>query len=236
MSDKTKSAYFLLDRSGSMAGRMDAAAKTVNDTVKGLPGDVLCTVITFDAGAANVFTDTAKNSFDIVRDKVPAGMFAPVEDKEFPARGGTPLFDAIGHLVNLINQDKSERGTVVIFTDGAENMSKTYTRETAKTALDGVEARGWKVDQLGMDYDVYTDAQGLGRSYRNTVNVTSATMRSGVVGQSISASSTAYYQTGTDRGFSDSVKFGMGDRTVKPDPIPNPTPSQAAQQTQGESE
>jgi Mg-chelatase subunit ChlD len=88
-------------------------------------------------------------------------------------RGGTPLFDAVGKLVNLAREDNPERSALVIVTDGQENASREQTKESSRALLDACRHRGWQVIFLGADFDNFSQARDLGNQYAQTMSVAS---------------------------------------------------------------
>jgi Mg-chelatase subunit ChlD len=48
---------------------------------------------------------------------------------DYEPRGNTPLFDAIGECVRRV-EENGRAITVVVITDGMENASKEFTRES----------------------------------------------------------------------------------------------------------
>ena len=84
--------YFVLDRSGSMESM-------TNDVVGGFNGflteqqsdgsDALMTLIQFDSN----------DPHEVLSDAVPIAEVRPLTRQSFVPRGGTPLYDAMGHAI-----------------------------------------------------------------------------------------------------------------------------------------
>lgn len=70
----------------------------------------------------------------------------------------TPLYDAIGFSVSKLKQELASKTNynvlVTILTDGAENNSKEYTRETIKKMSDELSEDNWTFTYIGTDHDV----------------------------------------------------------------------------------
>lgn len=102
---------------------------------------------------------------DVIRDGAPAASCAEVTPDEYQPRASTPLLDAVGHGVALLDKahSKDERCVLAVMTDGLENASREYTRETIKALLDRKQKEdGWLVVYLGADHNAWSQASQLG--------------------------------------------------------------------------
>lgn len=112
-------------------------------------------------------------SIDVIRDRVPAGSCAELQADEYQPRASTPLLDAVGHGVALLDksQEKGERRVLAIMTDGLENASTEYTKETLKALLDRKQTEdGWLIVYLGADHNAWAQAGALGLSVGNVAS------------------------------------------------------------------
>ena len=230
--------YILLDRSGSMSSKWSDTIGTINGYVRALADaghDGTVTVLSFSSGGSfNSFQRARLLGVPAPAPQHEAGAQAltgsaemlahgvavrPAEwvplGTEVLAMGGTPLFDAISHIVAVTQQDRNPTGVLVIMTDGEENTSTVCNKDSARLLLDGVRARGWKVDQLGVEFDNYRQAAAVGTSVRNTVSMSRGAMRSGAVSDSMAANTMSYVASGVDTGYGDDFKGLMGDPTVQ---------------------
>jgi len=76
-----------------------------------------------------------------------------------------PLLDAVGHGVALLEKRKEagERCILAVMTDGLENSSREYTKETIKALLDRKQKEeGWLVLYLGAGHDAWAQASAMG--------------------------------------------------------------------------
>jgi len=76
-----------------------------------------------------------------------------------------PLLDAVGHGVALLEKRKEagERCILAVMTDGLENSSREYTKETIKALLDRKQKEeGWLVLYLGAGHDAWAQAGAMG--------------------------------------------------------------------------
>src|ERR1700750_2389742 len=163
--------YVLLDRTGSMESRWTEALSSVNAYATGLA--------TLDGGpkvnaeiTLAVFDSQDGLKFDVIRNDVDADHWKKVTNADATPRGMTPLYDAIGRMVSLAEQDHPEKAVLVIMTDGEENASKEITKAGAKAALDRARAKGWEVVFLGAEFANFSDAEGVGNSASRNMAVT----------------------------------------------------------------
>lgn len=160
-------AFILLDRSGSMSSRWTEALGSINAYVetiskKKVKGDKI-TLATFD-------TDGPGIAFDVIRDTA-IDKWKEVTNSDASPRGMTPLFDAIGRIVALVEKENNEKSLLLIMTDGGENNSKEVTKSAAKDALDRCRTKGWEVIFLGADFDAMGEAAQVGTGYSKTLNM-----------------------------------------------------------------
>ncbi len=160
--------YILLDRTGSMQDIWDEALTSVNAYAEALgEGDgALRTSVTLA-----VFDAQNGLQFDVLRKKVPATGWRKVTTAEASPRGMTPLYDAIGRIVSIAEQDNPKKAVLVIMTDGEENSSREITQAGARAALDRARAKGWEVVFLGAEFAKFTDAGAMGVASEKTMAV-----------------------------------------------------------------
>lgn len=155
--------YVLLDRTGSMSDIWSEALSSVNAYAEGLgaldDGKTIDTDITLA-----VFDSQDGLQFDVIRDNATPGTWRKVTSADASPRGMTPLYDAIGRIVAMAEQDAPSKAVIVIMTDGRENSSKETTRDGAKAALERARAKGWEVVFLGAEFSNFDDAEGVGQS------------------------------------------------------------------------
>ena len=166
------SVWMLIDRSGSMHGLESAVVTGVSGFIKDQaagPGKCRLTVAQFDSVAP----------FEVLIDAAPIGKADTRSLDKYQPRGGTPLFDAIGHLIARADErakarkkaDKSpEDQTVMIVTDGLENASSDYTREKIRGLIEKRRKKGWEFVFMGANQDSYAEGARLGFAGGNTQN------------------------------------------------------------------
>jgi len=156
--------YFALDRSGSMAS-------IANDVIGGFnrflaeqqeqDGKCRLTMIQFDSQDRN----------EVLYDGVKIAEASPLTATTFVPRGGTPLLDAEGWLINkAIEREQARKADdktaeailFVTFTDGEENQSREWTKQGLSAAKAAAEERGWAFTYLGCGHDAYGQSRSIG--------------------------------------------------------------------------
>ncbi|WP_162931684.1 vWA domain-containing protein [Mesorhizobium sp. DCY119] len=189
-------AYILLDRSGSMQTRWAETIGALNAYVAGLAGEKATkktevTVAAFDN----------QDPFLVLRSGVKASDWKPISEDEIRPRGMTPLYDAIGKLVSTVRQDSPKKATIVVITDGAENGSREFKKDAAKSMLDELRAKQFDVVFIGADFDAFAQGAGLGNAFGSTI-----VMKGGNYGAAMNVLATrsmAYASGGAVASFSD---------------------------------
>lgn len=110
--------------------------------------------------------------YEIIRD-CKVSEWKDLTSEEATPRGGTPLYDAMGTLIQTVKAEKNEKSLIVVMTDGYENASKEFNLQSIKAQLVELEAAGWPVVFLGANFDkVEAVGQTFGINSSNTVNIT----------------------------------------------------------------
>jgi Mg-chelatase subunit ChlD len=148
----------VLDRSGSMEDCREDAIGAVNSYLRQVKNDKelegRVSLIIFDS-----------HGIDVIRDRVSIAGCADLGAGEYQPRAQTPLLDAVGHGVALLDKHKEagERCILAVMTDGLENASREYTKETIKALLDRKQKEdGWLVLYLGAGHDAWSQARDMG--------------------------------------------------------------------------
>ena len=189
--------YMLLDRSQSMSTKWDETLGAINGYVEdlakqnGVKADVTLAIFDHSDGM----------QFDVIRRAIAPKDWELVQNKEASPRGWTPLYDAIGKLVTIVEADNPKKAVLVIMTDGEENSSKEVTQVSAKAALDRCRNKNLQVVFLGVDFDSFAQASGLGNATGQTINTSQGSYRAAMGG--LAGSSSAYACSATPINFSD---------------------------------
>ena len=157
----------IADRSGSMSGTIDEARNAINKVIvdqKKIKGKCQFSFIMFD------------NEYDVVVDKVDIKKVKKI-GKEYSSRGMTALLDAVGKGITSLG--KTKKAIVTIVTDGFENSSQEYTRETIKKLIKEKRKLGWEFQFIGANMDAVEVAQSF-----NISKKMSKTIKSSAGGQS----------------------------------------------------
>lgn len=196
--------YILLDRSGSMAVRWLESLSAIDSYVKGLEKDGEATKITL----ATFDSDAGKLCFDIFRDRIAPKKWKRLSKDEATPRGMTPLYDAVGKIVDLASAEDEKSTVIIIMTDGAENNSREITQVAAKKMLDKCRKKGWQVIFLGADFDNFSQAADLGNNYGQTINTVSGSY--GATMDCLAVKTSSFRSSGA----SASLDFDDDDRSV----------------------
>lgn len=89
----------------------------------------------------------------------------------------TALMDAIGTTITKVEKydginEKNNKVLFVIITDGQENDSKEYTKDTIKRMIsDKQEKDGWEFVFLGANIDAASEAKSIGVKAENAKKI-----------------------------------------------------------------
>ena len=156
--------YVLVDRSGSMSPMVDDVLGGFNGLLADLTRDgstATFTLVQFDSG----------DPMDVVADAVPLAEMRPLDRDTYVPRGGTPLLDATGLLINRAAERARQRAEAglpkeeVLFisiTDGQENQSREYSLESVRSLVTAWTTAGWQFVFMGAGLDVYQEATSMG--------------------------------------------------------------------------
>jgi Mg-chelatase subunit ChlD len=164
--------YFLLDRSGSMASIASDVIGGFNSFLadqKADGADATMTLVQFDS----------QDPHEVLSAAAPIGEVRDLSPATFLPRGGTPLYDAMGHVIAdatiraeqlAARRDRAEEILMVTFTDGEENQSVEYDRQKIFDLIKKREEAGWTFAYLGANQDSYAEAGRIGLSAGGTQN------------------------------------------------------------------
>ena len=157
----------VLDRSGSMsdtrAGTISGFNEYLNQLRKDSKIEYSVTLIQFDSP-----TDGPELTVKYV-DK-PLAEVPELTAADYEPRGCTPLYDAIGECVRRV-ETKDRSVLTVIITDGLENASREFTKESIKALItDKEKNEHWTFAFLGADIDSYAVGGSMGVSAGSTSN------------------------------------------------------------------
>jgi uncharacterized protein YegL len=150
----------VLDRSGSMQAVHGDALGGVNSYIAAAKQDRALyesrfSMITFSS-----------ESVDAIRKNEIMETVKPIGSEEYRCSGWTPLYDAIGRGIGVVDEaikGKTDvKAILVIMTDGQENASREFTYEKISALLKARQEQGWLVTFLGEGLDVAKQGTNLG--------------------------------------------------------------------------
>lgn len=150
----------ILDRSGSMETLKKDTIGGFNNFIKEqkkLPDKATLSLIQFDS----------QDPYEIIHSFKPIKDIPELTDDTFKPRASTPLLDAMGRGINDIDNninnmknEKPDKIMVVIITDGQENASREYTKDSINKLISS--KNGWEFVYLSSDLNAVADAQSYG--------------------------------------------------------------------------
>ena len=159
----------ILDESGSMSSKYNETVIAFNEYIKG---------VREDHSVERVYTVTFNSQHTTrLHDGVNINDVGDLGKDTYNPRGTTPLFDAMGRTLETM---VGNRMFVVVITDGQENASSEYDRESIKAMIETRESQGWDFIFLGADFDAWGQARGLGVARGKTLSFSGAQMGEGM--------------------------------------------------------
>lgn len=172
----------ILDRSGSMSSISEATVNGFNEFIKeqkGAKGKAFITLVQFD------------DSYQVDYKNVPVEAVSDLINGEtFVPRGMTAMLDAIGKTINEVKTDRDV--VCVIITDGHENASKEYTKDTVFKLINKKTKKGWSFLFLGANQDAIKAGGDLGINRGNSMNYDATVKGATQAFQSMSANTVQY--------------------------------------------
>ena len=114
----------------------------------------------------------------MLHDGVDLHEVKPMTTADYSAYGGTAMLDAIGEVINKVQDrhdelgaEKPENVLFVITTDGEENSSRKFNKsQIEKMIKHQTNGHGWKFMFLGANMDAVKEAESIGISKDWSVN------------------------------------------------------------------
>ncbi|MBM3696533.1 MAG: VWA domain-containing protein [Actinobacteria bacterium] len=154
----------VLDRSGSMRPLARYAVNGFNQFMaeqRRKPGAARATLAQFDS----------EGPFEVLIDGVDLRLVPDLDISRYEPRGLTPLYDAVGQMIERLDADIAERAgrglpeedqLVAIITDGLENHSSRFDRRQVFGLIEERRRAGWAFVFLGADQDTYAAGARIG--------------------------------------------------------------------------
>jgi len=191
----------VVDRSGSMSSMGNEVMNGFNtflEEQQALPGKCTATVVRFDS------------EVEVIQHGVPLHSVRKAVGNTFAPRGVTALLDAMGETIKMVetkvNQmvPKPNKVMVMILTDGAENASKSYTKNAVMTNIKRLESTGdWQFVFVGANQDAIKVGHSYGMSAKNCLSYGATPAYQNQTFKCMSANAAAY------RGLSKSLYSGF---------------------------
>lgn len=145
----------IIDRSGSMQAMKEDALGGFNSFLdqqkkEDTKGKDKLTYVHFD------------HEYEKLLDRVKVKEVEPLTPSTYQPRGSTALLDAIGKTISELTVKKNDTTIVCIITDGHENSSKEYTKDSVKKLIEEKQEEGWKFVFACADLEAMDDAINLG--------------------------------------------------------------------------
>ncbi len=156
---------FILDGSGSMAGKVEDTIGGFNSMIEKQKQE--------KTGSCLVSTVIFDNDSYVLHDRLPLEKIEPITTREYRTRGCTALLDAIGGAIHHIGnihkyaRDEDVPGCTmfVITTDGMENASRRYSAEHVRRMIEHEKTQyNWQFIFLAADLEGIRTAEGIGIS------------------------------------------------------------------------
>ncbi len=163
---------YILDRSGSMQPMQEPAVAAFNSFVKTqleVPGEARLTLVQFD------------DAYEVPVSTRPLPEVPELTAATFVPRGSTALLDAIGRTIKDTDQrlqalpaeEQPGKVILVIFTDGMENASQTYSaRHISDLIRLYRDEKGWEFLFLAANQDAIASAAAMNVDAHTSSNVT----------------------------------------------------------------
>ena len=160
---------FVIDASGSMS-------HLVGDTIGGFNGFIESQKAI--EGKATLTTVLFDSTWKILHDGIDIHEVKPMTTSDYVAGGMTAMLDAIGEVINRVQDRHDELGSekpdnvlFVITTDGEENSSKKFKKsQIEKMIKHQTNGHGWKFMFLGANMDAVKEAESIGISKNYSAN------------------------------------------------------------------
>lgn len=168
---KIQEVVAIMDRSGSMAGKVEDAVGGFNSTLEVLRQEQT------DDSTINVSVKLFDNQEEMLIRSIPLADVRPLKTHQFIPRGQTALLDAMGNTLTffmekkLMNPEAYDCCTIYVVTDGMENCSRTFTRNRIKEMIQSAEQTyNIKVIYLAANQDAILEAGNLGINAGQAIN------------------------------------------------------------------
>lgn len=162
---------FVLDETGSMEMHKTQTISGFNEYIQTLYKDKNKKNISF------TLTKFNSEKVEVVHNGVGIKDVELLNENNYRPRMNTPLYDAIGRTINSVTSKKGDSVLIVIQTDGEENSSKEFTRESIFALITEKKDLGWTFVFLGADQDAWAAGSLMGIDKGNVLSYQGAQSR-----------------------------------------------------------
>jgi hypothetical protein len=161
MAKKKTLVCFVLDETGSMQIVKDATISGYNEYVDNLRGE---------KGMSMMLTRFNTAAITIGKPE-PIKKATKLSRENYRPTAATPLYDATARAIKKAEEHQNGKSVLcVIMTDGEENSSKEYTKDTLFALVKEKEKEGWKFAYLGANQDAYAEGFKIGIAVADTLS------------------------------------------------------------------
>lgn len=155
----------ILDESGSMYRVRNEAVNNVNESLQTILKAQKDNPDQKHYVSFVTFNDMHKTLWNCI----PASEAKEITAEDYHPNCTTALYDAIGFSLNVLSAQVPDHDKVLvtIVTDGMENASREYDRDSIKKMIDELKAKGWVFAYIGANHDVEKVAASI--SIHNTL-------------------------------------------------------------------
>ena len=151
--------FFILDKSGSMAGSVDNTISSFNEYLEREKKNKYLTRI-----STLLFSDKAEYLYK----EKDVSLVKPITVDEYVVGGCTALYDAIGMGISDMEKYKDKKVLFIIITDGYENASLEYRKDSIKKLIKAHS--NWEFIYIGADIDSFKAGGDIGIRKDNIAN------------------------------------------------------------------
>jgi uncharacterized protein YegL len=166
----TQEIVAIIDRSASMNGKQEDTIGGINTTIEDLKSSENVEEINFSLKFFNEREELKIRSKKITE-------VLPLQPSELRPSGSTALLDAIGNTINyfiekkLRNEDCFDQCLIYVATDGYENASRYFTKESLRQIIQNAEnIYNIRVMYLGANQDAIFEASQIGIPLDRAIN------------------------------------------------------------------
>ena len=228
---KIQEVVAIMDRSGSMAGKIADSVGGFNSTLEILREQ------REDNTLINVSVKIFDNQEEMIIRSLPLDNVIPLKENQIVPRGQTALLDAIGNTLTyfmekkLMNPGAYDFCTIYVVTDGLENCSQTFTQKRIKEMIKVAEdTYNIKVIYLAANQDAILEAGNLGINPGQAINYSESHEETQAVYRS-AAAMVHRHSSGVPVEFLTAERQASQCNTSSPStppPPPPPTPTRSA--------